>query len=167
MPQVLGRGLGGALVGGAWGPGAGTFETQAETQAGGAEGAVVGPRVLLLERRRWAHEAMRLRRRRLSAFLATASRPATTDGPVATGSGTSLFACLLMLVLLSIDAQCLQLTCVGEPLPMAMSKPCCRTNPTSVPTLTTVPTLALLPTQAAVETVATHFCYTCPAAARG
>jgi len=64
---------------------------------------------------------MRLRRRRLSALLATASRPATTDGPVATGSGRSLFACLLALLLRSIDAQCLELTCVGEPLPMALS----------------------------------------------
>ena len=45
----------------------------------------VGQRALQLERRRWAHEAMRQwRRRRVSAFLATASRPATTDGPVAT-----------------------------------------------------------------------------------
>ena len=49
------------------------------------EGAVVEPRALQLERRRWAHEAMQLwRLRRVSAFLATASRPATTDGPVAT-----------------------------------------------------------------------------------
>ena len=81
----------------------------------------MGPRALQLERRRWAQEAMRLRRRRVPAFLATASRPATTDGPVATGSGRSLFACLLALLLRSIDAQCLELTCVGEPLPMALS----------------------------------------------
>jgi len=95
--------------------GAGTFETHAKTQAGGAGGAVVGPRALQLERRRWAHEAMRLRRRRLSAFLATASRPATTDGPEATDSGRSLFACLLALLLRSINAQCLELTFIGEP----------------------------------------------------
>ena len=56
-----------------------------------------------------AHEAMRLRRRRSSAFLATASRPATTDGPLTTGSCRSLFACLLALLLRSIDAQSLSL----------------------------------------------------------
>ena len=65
---------------------------------------------------------MRLRRRRLSAFLATASRPATTDGPEATDSGRFLFECLLALLLRSINAQCLELTFVGEPLPMARSE---------------------------------------------
>ena len=54
--------LGAAGVGTFETAGVGTFETQAETQAGCAEGAVVGPRALQLERRRWAHEAMRLYR---------------------------------------------------------------------------------------------------------
>ena len=50
---------------------------------GGAKGAVVGPRALHLERRWWTYEVMRLRRRRrVSAFFATASGPATSDGVV-------------------------------------------------------------------------------------
>jgi len=90
----------------------------------------VEPRALQLERRRWAHEAMQLwRLRRVSAFLATAIRPATTDGPVATGSGRSLFARLLVFLLRSIDAQCPELTRVGgEPLPVAMALSPCRFN---------------------------------------